>query len=156
MTGRALDDEAEDVRRIAFGVRVLTHPAVAAALERRLLDAQHTLTEILRRVAILRRTGPGKEVTDAELADARRSLRLPEGEGTSEFSEGELEPLNLAMSSRAPDTALLGAVAMLTLFFMGPLSDALGIWAAVLWMVLAAVGMALVMSDKREEPPAPD
>jgi uncharacterized membrane protein YhaH (DUF805 family) len=48
------------------------------------------------------------------------------------------------------------AVAMLTLFFMGPLSDALGIWAAVLWMVLAAVGMALVMSDKRDEPPAPD
>jgi hypothetical protein len=48
------------------------------------------------------------------------------------------------------------AVAMLTLFFMGPLSDALGIWAAVLWMVLAAVGMALLMSDKREEPPAPD
>jgi Na+/melibiose symporter-like transporter len=47
-------------------------------------------------------------------------------------------------------------VAMLTLFFMGPLSDALGIWAAVLWGVLAAVGMALVMSDKREEPPAPD
>jgi len=31
-------------------------------------------------------------------------------------------------------------VAMLTLLFMGPLSDALGIWAAVLWMVLAAVG----------------
>ena len=48
------------------------------------------------------------------------------------------------------------AVAMLTLFFMGPLSDALGIWAAVLWMALAALGMALVMSDKREEPPAPD
>jgi len=48
------------------------------------------------------------------------------------------------------------AVAMLTLFFMGPLSDALGIWAAVLWMVLAAVGMALVMSDKREDPPEPD
>lgn len=48
------------------------------------------------------------------------------------------------------------AVAMLTLFFMGPLSDALGIWAAVLWMVLAAVGMALLMSDKGDEPPAPD
>jgi hypothetical protein len=45
---------------------------------------------------------------------------------------------------------------MLTLFFMGPLSDALGIWAAVLWMVLAAVGMALVMSDKSGEPPSPD
>ena len=48
------------------------------------------------------------------------------------------------------------AVAMLTLLFMGPLSDALGIWAAVLWMALAAVGMALVISDKSGEPPAPD
>lgn len=48
------------------------------------------------------------------------------------------------------------ALAMLLLLFMGPLSDALGIWAAVLWMVLAAVGMTLVMSDKSDEPPAPD
>lgn len=48
------------------------------------------------------------------------------------------------------------AVAMLALFFMGPLSEALGIWAAVLWMVLAAVGMSLVMSDRSGEPPAPD
>lgn len=48
------------------------------------------------------------------------------------------------------------AVAMLTLFFMGPLSEALGIWAAVLWMVLAAVGMTLVMSDRRDEAPPPD
>jgi len=48
------------------------------------------------------------------------------------------------------------ALAMLMLFFMGPLSNALGIWAAVLWMALAAVGMALVMSDKSDEPPAPD
>ena len=46
------------------------------------------------------------------------------------------------------------AVAMLTLFFMGPLSERLGIWAAVIWMVLAGVGMALVMSDKTEEPPS--
>lgn len=46
--------------------------------------------------------------------------------------------------------------AMLSLFFMGPLSNALGIWAAVLWMALAAVGMALLMSDKSDEPPAPD
>ncbi len=51
---------------------------------------------------------------------------------------------------------LVLGVAMLTLFFMGPLSDALGIWAAVLWMVLATVGMVLVMSDKSDEPPAPD
>jgi hypothetical protein len=47
------------------------------------------------------------------------------------------------------------AVAMLMLFYMGPLSDALGIWAAVLWMVVAGVGMALLLSDK-SEPPAPD
>ena len=48
------------------------------------------------------------------------------------------------------------ALAMLLLFFMGPLSNALGIWAALLWMVLAAAGMGLIMSDKSEEPPAPD
>ncbi len=48
------------------------------------------------------------------------------------------------------------ALAMLLLFFMGPLSNALGIWAAVLWMVLAAAGMGLIMSDQSEEPPAPD
>lgn len=48
------------------------------------------------------------------------------------------------------------ALAMLMLLFMGPLSSALGIWAAVLWMALAAAGMALLMSDKSDEPPAPD
>lgn len=45
------------------------------------------------------------------------------------------------------------AVAMLLLFFMGPLSEALGLWAVVMWMVLAAVGMTLVMSDRSDEPP---
>lgn len=48
------------------------------------------------------------------------------------------------------------ALAMLLLLFMGPLSNAMGIWAAVLWMVLAAVGVSLVMSDKTDEPPASD
>ena len=47
-------------------------------------------------------------------------------------------------------------LAMLMLLFMGPLSNALGIWAAVLWMVLAAAGVGLIMSDKSDEPPAPD
>ena len=47
-------------------------------------------------------------------------------------------------------------LATLMMFFMGPLSNALGIWAAVLWMALAAVGMGLIMSDKSDEPPAPD
>jgi len=48
------------------------------------------------------------------------------------------------------------ALAMLMLLFMGRLSDALGIWAAVLWMGVAAVGMTLLMSDKSDEPPPPD
>jgi uncharacterized membrane protein YhaH (DUF805 family) len=48
------------------------------------------------------------------------------------------------------------ALAMLLLLFMGPISNAMGIWAAVLWMVLAVVGVALLMSDKTDEPPAPD
>jgi len=39
---------------------------------------------------------------------------------------------------------------------MGRLSDALGIWAAVLWMGVATVGMTLLMSDKSDEPPPPD
>ena len=47
-------------------------------------------------------------------------------------------------------------LAMFMLFFMGQLSDALGIWAAVLWMAVAAVGVGLIMSDKSGEPPAPD
>lgn len=45
---------------------------------------------------------------------------------------------------------------MLMLIFMGQLSDALGIWAAVLWMALAALGVGLLMSDKSGEPPPPD
>lgn len=52
------------------------------------------------------------------------------------------------------NSVLVGA--MLMLLFMGPLSNALGIWAAVLWMVAAAVGMGLIMSDKSDEPPSPD
>lgn len=47
-------------------------------------------------------------------------------------------------------------LAMVMLFFMGQLSEAMGIWAAVLWMALAAVGVGLVMSDKSGEPPTPD
>jgi hypothetical protein len=48
------------------------------------------------------------------------------------------------------------ALAMLMLLFMGPLSAAIGIWAAALWMALAAVGVGMIMSDKSGEPPAPD
>jgi hypothetical protein len=40
------------------------------------------------------------------------------------------------------------AVALLSLFFMGPLSEMLGFGAMALWMVLAGVGMYFVMQDK--------
>lgn len=47
------------------------------------------------------------------------------------------------------------AIAMLMLFFMGSLSERLGIGAVALWMVVAAVGVGFLMSD-RSDPPAPD
>jgi hypothetical protein len=72
------------------------------------------------------------------------------------FSETEFE---LSTGKRSRNFWLGNGVlvlAMLMMFFMGPLSDALGIWAAVLWMVMAALGMGLIMSDKSDDPPAPD
>jgi hypothetical protein len=48
------------------------------------------------------------------------------------------------------------ALAMILLLFMGPLSDAWGIWAVGVWMALAAVGMGLLMSDNSDEPPESD
>ena len=72
------------------------------------------------------------------------------------FSETEFE---LSTGKRSRNFWLGNGVlvlAMLMMLFMGPLSDALGIWAAVLWMVMAALGMWLIMSDKSDDPPAPD
>lgn len=43
--------------------------------------------------------------------------------------------------------SLLG-VALFSLFFMGPLSEIMGMWAMILWMALAGVGMYFVMQDK--------
>ena len=40
------------------------------------------------------------------------------------------------------------AVSLLALFFMGPLSETLGVGAMVLWMGLAGIGMYFVMQDK--------
>lgn len=45
------------------------------------------------------------------------------------------------------------AAALLSLFFMGPLSQRMGVWAMVLWMVLAGVGMYFLMTDKGGPPP---
>lgn len=40
------------------------------------------------------------------------------------------------------------AVSLLSLFFMGPLSELLGAWAMGVWMGLAGIGMYFVMQDK--------
>jgi len=47
------------------------------------------------------------------------------------------------------------ALALLMLFFMGTISEALGLWAMALWMVLAALGIGFMMADK-SDPPPPD
>jgi hypothetical protein len=50
---------------------------------------------------------------------------------------------------------ILLALGLGTLLFMGTLSDYLGFWAVVLWMVLAAAGIYLIMADKND-PSEPD
>lgn len=49
---------------------------------------------------------------------------------------------------------LLG-LALASLLFMGPLSQAIGFWAVILWMVLAAVGVYLIMTDEGQGPGMP-
>lgn len=44
------------------------------------------------------------------------------------------------------------AAALLTLFFLGPLSELLGFGAMVIWMALAGVGMYFIMKDKGPKP----
>lgn len=48
------------------------------------------------------------------------------------------------------------ALALTSLFFMGPLSEGLGVWAMILWMILAGTGMYFLMTDKGGEPGMPD
>jgi hypothetical protein len=50
---------------------------------------------------------------------------------------------------------LLLALALGMLFFMGSLSERLGIWAVVLWMILAGVGIYFIMAEKGD-PSQPD
>ncbi|MFN3397688.1 MAG: hypothetical protein ACK4ZS_04040 [Sulfurimicrobium sp.] len=40
------------------------------------------------------------------------------------------------------------ALALISLFYMGPLSERLGVWAMVLWMSLVAAGAYFIMTDK--------
>ncbi len=51
-------------------------------------------------------------------------------------------------SSRFWTGNIILALALISLFYMGPLSERLGIWAVVLWMMLAAAGMFFIMTDK--------
>lgn len=48
------------------------------------------------------------------------------------------------------------AVALVSLFYMGPLSELIGVWGMVLWMALAAAGMYFLMTDKGGDPGLPD
>jgi hypothetical protein len=50
---------------------------------------------------------------------------------------------------------LLG-LALAMLFFLGPLSELIGVWAIVLWMGLAGVGMYLITRDKGPTSNLPD
>jgi len=50
---------------------------------------------------------------------------------------------------------ILLALALITLLFMGSLSDYLGVWAMGLWMGLAGVGIYFIMTDKGD-PAEPD
>ena len=45
------------------------------------------------------------------------------------------------------------ALDMLLLFFMQPVSEALGFAAVVLWMALAGLGVWLIMRGKQDAPP---
>lgn len=50
---------------------------------------------------------------------------------------------------------LLG-LALVSLFFLNRLWELLGVWAMVLWMGLAGIGMYLLMTDKESPSSFPD
>lgn len=49
---------------------------------------------------------------------------------------------------------ILGLAALI-LLFMGPLWERLGVWALILWMILAALGVYLITKDKDQHPGPP-
>jgi hypothetical protein len=49
---------------------------------------------------------------------------------------------------------ILGCAALM-LLFMGPLWERLGVWALILWMILAALGVYLITKDKDQDPGPP-
>jgi drug/metabolite transporter superfamily protein YnfA len=48
------------------------------------------------------------------------------------------------------------ALALLVLFFLGALSEILGVWAMAVWMALAGLGMYFVMADGKGKSGVPD
>lgn len=47
-------------------------------------------------------------------------------------------------------------LALICLFFLNRLWELIGVWAMVLWMVLAGVGMYFLMTDKESPSSFPD
>lgn len=113
MSGRALDDDDADVRRAGLTVHVLGRRTLAAVLQARSGDFRRLLAEVLRRVALLRRSAPGKEVAEAELAEAYGALGLPPEAAPEALTDADVAPLLAAIACRASDIALLGTVALL-------------------------------------------
>ncbi len=110
VVSRALDDDDATVRRYAFTVKVLDRAALMAALSSRDESLGRTVTEIARRVAVLRRATPDvKAPSDAEIRAAREAIP---SQGGRAVTEGDLEPLLTALACRTPDTALRGARAL--------------------------------------------
>lgn len=107
---RALDDDDATVRRYAFTVKVLDRAPLMKALAPRDESLGRTVTEIARRVAVLRRkTADAKAPSDAEIRAAREAIP---SHGQGDAGEGDLEPLLTALACRTPDTALRGARAL--------------------------------------------
>lgn len=114
VVSRALDDADATVRRYAFTVKVLDRAALMGALASRDESLGRTVTEIARRVAVLRRAvSDAKAPNDDEIRAARAAIPS-HGEGSA-VSEGDLEPLLTALACRTPDTALRGARALAVL-----------------------------------------
>jgi ParB family transcriptional regulator, chromosome partitioning protein len=123
LVARALDDEDDGVRRVAFAVKVLERRALAHVLRGRDEGVAQALRDIGRRavavrsglLAVLEARGEGKrdakgpsEPSDEAVADALAAIPGV-GEAGAGLGEDDLGPLLSAMACRSPDTALRGA-----------------------------------------------
>lgn len=100
VSGRALDDDAVLVRQVAFVVRVLERPAVAAVLER-----------MLELPEVFRRANGGKDPNPTQVAELKAKLGITTA--PKELSQDDLTPLLVAMSAKSTDIASRGAAGLL-------------------------------------------